>query len=408
MADSSRTERTAGTQNCGQVVAPPSFSPPTGAKPPAAPDEPAALDEPAAPNDSGAPSPAYTSFRRQHHFASLNGVRCLSILAVLWHHSPHTEFTPATRGFLGVDLFFVLSGFLITTLLLRERQATGTISLRAFYMRRILRIFPLYYATLLGLVALVMVWRPSVEFTSGFLRALPWYATYTSNWGPKEGFFAHSWSLAVEEQFYLLWPPILVWLGTRRAAAALVAFLATNLMLDFGVFGPRALEFGRNLAPFTAIGLGVLLGIGLHRPPSFAVLDRIVGRSWSVVLPLLALAALVFVPGDIAGWPRLCIHLSMTFLVAAVVVPQDHALSALFRNRVAVHIGTISYGMYLLHGLCLIGTSFILGRREPDVVLPFFLIGTALTVIVATASYRWFERPFLRLKTRFERRRGVG
>lgn len=350
-------------------------------------------------------SAAYADFRQRRFFASLNGVRCVSILAVLWHHSPHSAYTPLTRGFLGVDLFFVLSGFLITTLLLREREVTGAISLRAFYMRRVLRIFPLYYATLLGLIALVLVWQPSAEFTTGFFRAVPWYATYTSNWGPKEDFFAHAWSLAVEEQFYLVWPPILVWLGTRRAALGLAAFLATNLALDFGVFGPDALDFGRNLAAFTAVGFGVVLGIALHAPRTFARIAPIVGHSGFVLLPLAVLIGLMWVPGDIAGWPRVCIHSAMTLLVAAVVVPTDHALSGFFRNKIAVHIGTISYGMYLLHGLCLIGTKTLLGRRDPEVVVPFFLIGTLITIVVATASYRFFEKPFLRLKTKFERRR---
>jgi len=348
---------------------------------------------------------AHAAFARRRHFASLDGLRCLSILAVLWHHSPHGEATPLTRGFLGVDLFFVLSGFLITTLLLRERDATGTISLRAFYMRRVLRIFPLYYATVLGLAALLTVWRPDTGLTAGFLHSLPWYLTYTSNWGPKEDLFAHAWSLAVEEQFYLLWPPFLVWLGTRRAAAALVTLLTAAMALDFGALGAPARDLVRPLAPFTAIGLGVLLGIGLHEPRPFAVIARIAGRRHAVLLPLSILAAAVWIPGDIAGWPRLLIHAAMTLLVAAVVIPEHHALAGLFRDPLVVHIGTISYGMYLLHGLCLIATHQLLGRRDPGVVGLFFAAGTVLTVVVASLSHVYFERPFLRLKRRFERRR---
>lgn len=357
-----------------------------------------------APGLVGAATEAWIAFRQQRHFGSLDGLRCASILAVLWHHSPHGDLTPATRGFLGVDLFFVLSGFLITTLLLRERAATGTISLRAFYMRRLLRIFPLYYATLFGCVVLALL-RPGSAVSQDFLRVLPWYLTYTSNWGPTEDFFAHAWSLAVEEQFYLVWPPILVFAGTRRAVPALAVFLTGNVALDLGLFGPEALEIGRRLAAFTAIGFGVLLGIAMHQPRTFAWLEPFVGRHWSILLPLGALAALVWVPGDIAGWPRLAIHLAMTWLVAAAVARTNHGLASALRQRLVVHIGAISYGMYLLHGLCLIATHALLGRRDPGVVVPFFVVGTLLTVVVATASHRYFERPFLRLKTRFERRR---
>ena len=123
-------------------------------------------------------------------------------------------------------------------------------------------------------------------------------------------------------------------------------------------------------------------------------------------LPILALAGLIWVPGDIGGWPRLCLHLSMTALVAAVVVPERHALLGLFRNKVAAHIGMISYGMYLLHQLCYAPVAKVVGREGGWTTTPlFFLLGTIATVIVSTISYRTFESFFLRLKGRFERKR---
>src|SRR5215210_4095717 len=121
----------------------------------------------------------YDTYRSTRFFASLDGVRCLSILAVIWHHCGWNKapegWAVLSTGYLGVDLFFVISGFLITTLLLRERQDTGRISLRDFYIRRTLRIFPLYY-TVIGLYVLTV--------------------------------FVFGCSLATEEQFYLLWPTI--------------------------------------------------------------------------------------------------------------------------------------------------------------------------------------------------------
>ena len=140
----------------------------------------------------------------------LNGMRAIAVTAVVWHHSHPgiAELALTRRGFLGVDIFFVLSGFLITTLLLRERAEFGAISLRQFYVRRTLRIFPLYYAVLLALAAYFTFARQASE-REAFFAGLPFYLTYTSNWFDASGMMSITWSLSAEEQFYLLWPPLL-------------------------------------------------------------------------------------------------------------------------------------------------------------------------------------------------------
>src|SRR5688572_23888607 len=138
----------------------------------------------------GSSGTQHTTYRTTRVFVSLDGLRALAVLAVVWHHSPIGRgigiggaLWPATfRGYLGVDLFFVLSGFLITTLLLRERERCGRIAVGAFLARRALRILPLYYAVL-GLAALYLgVVRPDAAMTEPFFADLPWYATFTSNW----------------------------------------------------------------------------------------------------------------------------------------------------------------------------------------------------------------------------------
>jgi peptidoglycan/LPS O-acetylase OafA/YrhL len=342
---------------------------------------------------------AHERFRSVRYFGGLDGLRCFSILAVIWHHSPHPrDVTPLTRGFLGVDLFFVLSGFLITTLLLRERERTGTVSLRGFYARRALRIFPLYYAVLVALVVVVVTLGSGSTTARQFLPVVPWYLTYTSNWGPYESLFAHAWSLATEEQFYLLWPPVLWVLGFVPAAVLLGVFLLANQLLDAGAFGPGTLDFARRMAPFSAIALGVALGMALHRPRGFALVWSLLGRRFAALVPLAALLALTFVPGDIGGLPRLAIHASMTALVAAVVVREDHGLRGPLRVPLIVHMGVVSYGMYLLHQPCLVLTGKLLQRAGVDSLPVFFLLGTMFTVLAATASFRWFESFFLRQK----------
>ena len=158
-------------------------------------------------------SQAHRAYLERTRFGALDGLRALAILAVLIHHSALAQEGGAwSRGFLGVDLFFVISGFLITTLLLRERDRAGAISLRGFYWRRALRILPLYYlvVTLAGIYFVI---------GRGHLEALQiWPAYYL--------FFANfltehiptlypTWSLSMEEQFYLIWPLVMIWLPPR-------------------------------------------------------------------------------------------------------------------------------------------------------------------------------------------------
>ncbi|WP_174280143.1 acyltransferase family protein [Sphingomonas bacterium] len=126
------------------------------------------------------------AFRRRKHFDGLNGLRALAILAVIWHHCYTGRVVALGRGFLGVDLFFVLSGFLIMTLLLRERAATGRLSLPRFWVRRALRLFPPYYL-LLAITAGAALLHPAGTAARGFFTTLPTDLVYLSNWVPSRG-----------------------------------------------------------------------------------------------------------------------------------------------------------------------------------------------------------------------------
>src|SRR5260221_4943518 len=172
-------------------------------------------------------------FQEAKYFPFLDGLRALSILGVVWHHAGGTRLLagPLSRGYHGVSLFFVISGFLITTLLLRERKRTQGISLRKFYLRRALRIFPLYYAVLALYVVMVVYIERGSRAGVEFIQNLPFFATYTSNWFVKLGadrtIFYFAWSLATEEQFYLVWPWIVLHAGPRlRPVAFAIGLLA--------------------------------------------------------------------------------------------------------------------------------------------------------------------------------------
>ena len=334
----------------------------------------------------------------------------MSILAVIWHHS-HGDLEIGRiggLGFLGVDMFFVLSGFLIVTLLLRERDRNGRISLKAFYARRTLRIMPLYYGVVLATAILFLGLRPEGETAQSMRDALPFLLTYTTNWVDIDNILEITWSLSAEEQFYLLWPPIQKYLG--HPLWVLFALLLLSQLIHFGVLDSQmaALGFGPDEptmlreTTFTPILLGVLLAHLLHSPEGFRRVSRVLGHPASpAVLSLVLLLSLELMPDDIKGWPRLSIHLMMMTLLASAVVREDHVLAPFLKWRPVVRIGVLSYGMYLLH-MFVVHFTDALGRRGlPSLMLfPLAVIGT---VAVAELSYRYYETPFLKLKKRFAR-----
>jgi peptidoglycan/LPS O-acetylase OafA/YrhL len=355
---------------------------------------------------------AYSQYRERRYFGSLDGLRALSILAVVWHHTqPEFTWLPAGRlGFLGVDMFFVLSGFLIVTLLLREQDRDGDISLRRFYLRRSLRIFPAYYG-LLAILALVFWLKPGGSNGPRFFRDLPYLITYTANWIPPASFMALAWSLAMEEQFYLLWPPVEKWLG-RRVWLVLILILAVNQAINFleaggqlrSWFGPVVADLSAIQITFTPICLGVLLAHVLHSPPGFRRVARTVAAPWA---PVVVLGALVLVcnlvPGGLQGWPRLSIQFLMTVLLASCVVREDHRLRPVLKSPPLRRIGVISYGIYLYHQVALFIGLVVLTRTGLRFPLDLFWLCLLFSWLIAELSYRYYETPFLSLKEALSR-----
>lgn len=378
------------------------------------------MDAPAT-NRIGSETEGFARFEARARFGSLDGLRALAVLAVILHHSAlqYTTLSPLRApGDAGVSLFFAISGFLITTLLLRETAVNGRISLGRFYARRTLRIFPLYYAALA--VYAVLAWRLERDSVAGreFFANLPAFASYTSNWfvaPPSEanGFrviFYFAWSLATEEQFYLLWPPLLVLLGVRRAALGVVivlgATLAARTIEPATDQWTQVLRIARSFAP--AICVGTLMAICMSTARGFSALAPILARRWCAPAALGAsmFASSVFMPVNDAA-ASLVQAVAFSWLVGACVSREDHPLARLLAWKPLAWIGMISYGVYLLHMLCL-----NVARRGLDAAgLPpqdgaigwigLFITTTAITILVASVSFLTFERMFLSLKSRF-------
>jgi peptidoglycan/LPS O-acetylase OafA/YrhL len=359
------------------------------------------------------PRSPYADFRAQSRFTALDGLRGISILAVIWHHTAAGlgGIPLSDNGFLGVDMFFVLSGFLIVTLILRERARTGTVSLERFYVRRTLRIFPIYYLVLGGVLLFVTVVSPGSPMRVPFLAELPFHLTYTSNWIHSATLFAIAWSLATEEQFYLLWPPIERFLP-RVSVALVLAFVLLNQLVNFGVFdgvlvrefGVRRDEFAILQVTFTPICLGVLLAHVLHRPTGFAFAWKLLAHAAAPWILLTVLVVECNTAGDLAGLPRLVIQLAMTLFLATCVLAEDHALSRALSARGLRRIGAISYGMYLYHPFARHFAQALLDAAGITAALALFCGCSLLTIALAELSFRWIEAPLTGWKRRFDAR----
>ena len=341
----------------------------------------------------------HETFLVQKRFGSLDGLRALSILAVIWHHTAPAWVSPALAdaGTNGVTLFFAISGFLITTLMLRERQRHGSVDLGAFYMRRSLRIFPLYYATLLAYVVIVYAMERNTPVGQAFFNNLPYFATYTSNiFVPLDGrvIFYFSWSLAAEEQFYLLWPLILTRLRNDLHAGMLL-----TSVIAMCVFGHVVHNRFLSSVPI-AILTGALVAIVLNDVRCFRHLNAFFGKSWSMglVLGLLGVSLATRQPYGFVN-AFLCVA-----LVTCCVIREQHPLSGALGLPWIAYIGSISYGMYLLH---MLGKNLVVKLLHllhlPTDGLHVFILTLLVATLAAGLSFRYFESFFLNLKLRYAR-----
>jgi peptidoglycan/LPS O-acetylase OafA/YrhL len=334
---------------------------------------------------------------------SLDGLRAFAVLLVFGVHT-HPRLVPA--GSIGVDIFFVLSGFLITTLLVEELDSRGRVSIGRFYIRRALRLLP----ALFGLLAAVTLWALLVAAPDTRHNALDEVlaaGSYTRNltwWAHVPGtLLGHTWSLALEEQFYLVWPAVLtLCLRPRRPSTAVaVVFVAGFALISAlrisGVVGPGALFIGRPDALLLGAALALVRRDFAARWAGAAALRRAGPAVVVGTVGLLAIAA--WDAGDDAfGIGYTLAAAAAAALIMGLVVLDERGLARLFAGRPAVALGRVSYGFYLWHLPVLRWTDDRL-IGEPAVARIGLGFGLALTATLL--SYRLVELPALRLKSRF-------
>lgn len=358
-------------------------------------------------------SSSHQTYLQRRHFAGLDGVRAVAIIAVVWHHTVHPTFLPIfVRGFVGVDLFFVLSGFLISTLLIREKAKTGRISLKDFWMRRILRLVPAYYLLLFGLLGAYVIFKPGDPDTKALVDGFPIYALYLSNWfEPGANNLSITWSLATEEQFYLIWPLVESFAAPIVMLVVWAAALIVNQLINFGLLDPAiASVFDLDAADhpeilqstFTPILLGVSIAHLLHRQKTHLIAEKIAGfRGAPIVFAALLLLLLNIPATDISGAIRLSFHLVMALWIASIVLRPSDGLTKLLDWRPIAFVGGVSYGMYLYHMWCIHIAKLInakLGLPQQFWEFPLALAGT---IILSAISFYLFEKRFLALRRKF-------
>lgn len=313
----------------------------------------------------------------------LDGLRAVAAIAVVFDHAWIPYFD---GGGLGVDLFFALSGFLITGLLVDEWERRGSVDLRRFWIRRALRLLP----AMVALVAACAVLAPAIPGTSsGIVPTLLYFTNWTRAFSGDVGALGHTWSLAIEEQFYIVWPVVLLALLAftgRRGALRLTigAAVAVTLIREVAA-GRLPLERIYNGTDFRLDGLLYGCALALWG-----------GRARARIVPIAGGALLVglFVARIFFGLPwleRTGIALGTCAVIAGIHLTPK-ALAVLSAGPLR-WIGRRSYGVYLWHyPLCLL----LAKEGDPGSIV----LAVSSTFVVAAASYRWLEVPFLRLKDR--------
>jgi peptidoglycan/LPS O-acetylase OafA/YrhL len=339
---------------------------------------------------------------------ALDGIRAMAILAVLGYHSG----TRLKGGFIGVDIFFVLSGFLITTLLFQEWATAHAIALGNFYGRRARRLLPALFLTVAG-VGLIYAIDPSLNRGISFGRAALVVIFYAGNWvaafadNPVQvlALLDHTWSLAIEEQFYILWPLLLLICLRRRwrprsVLALALSFACASALLRWLLWhlGSSSHVYFRFDTHADGLLLGCALAAVYASRQGRELMRRYLGR-WLVALAAaggLLMVAFAYGPNDrfvyVGGLSAVAICSAV--LIGHVVCAQDSWFSRTLALSPLVWIGSRSYGMYLFHiPIFAVIATTRLSDRSARLVIPLQI---ALTMLAAAASYRWVESYFLR------------
>lgn len=364
------------------------------------------------------------------YFPHLDGLRFMAFFVVFVHHALLPQAVDPTRtsalyqfvdaqkqnGALGVNLFFVLSGFLITYLLLHEKTLQQRISIPHFYFRRVLRIWPLYFLVVLAgflLVPAVKAWvgQPIVETAT-----LPYYLFFASNFEMIEKGLATSsmlnvlWSVGIEEQFYLIWPVILALVPLRWLPAVFLSLIGFSVGFRAANSHSYYTLYFHSFAVMGDLVLGALAAWLAYRKSGFV--------QWFAQLPRATIVA-VYVAGFslilfdyvlfTAPWGKVLYRPLFSLFFVFIILEQNFAQHSFYKMgniRWMTRWGNYTYGLYSLHTAGVLASHIlseqILHFSNPWILMAFdFTFGLALALTAAWLSYHYLEAPFLKLKKKF-------
>ncbi len=364
------------------------------------------------------------------YFPNLDGLRFFCFLSVFLFHGFHTNnaaieasgifiFLKKTvfgNGFLGVNFFFVLSGFLITYLLIKEKKTTAAIHITHFWMRRILRIWPLYFAC----VFYGFVIFPYTKMLAGAVpneTANPWYyIAFISNFDyiqkglPDATGLGVLWSVAIEEQFYLAWPVILSFFPVKKFWIPLSLILTGSIIF-------RALNdipILHEMHTLSCIGDMALGGLGawlILQSPGFKKHVEIMPRYFIILVYAAFIFVFLFRDEFLLNsyWLRVFERLFISLIMLLIILEQCFAKYSFYKMgnfKLASRLGLVTYGLYCLHFIIIsavLGLTKLAGLNNKlwQAVLLEPALSLIITIAVALFSYRFFEAPFLKLKDKF-------
>lgn len=368
------------------------------------------------------------------YFPGLNGLRFIGAFTVILSHIEFLKslnglpnlmevpFYQNTNGHLGVILFFVLSGFLITYLLLDELKNTSKINIKHFYMRRILRIWPLYYLMILISLFLIPSLYAVLHFSTRVysMNEMIYYLVFMPNVAKSMGYFidgaVHLWSIGVEEQFYLMWPFLIV-LFRKYTLMLLILVLIGISLLPVGLgyinyntsfFGSNDLLFNR-LESFVihfkinSMAIGGIIAYIVHKQKTW--LNWIKSDFVEVVI-FIGTFVLWFSGIILTSFSDEVYSILFSLIIFNCATKEKPIVN--LENKLFNFLGKISYGLYVYHWLIILTIVHLLKSITNDYVDNFLwmnlvlYVGTiALTILISHLSFTYFEKPFLRLKNKF-------
>ncbi|MBS1636899.1 MAG: acyltransferase [Bacteroidetes bacterium] len=365
------------------------------------------------------------------YFENLDGLRFLCFLSVFFFHSFHTEFdyikSTGTyhfikhdifgNGNLGVNFFFVLSGFLITYLLIEEKKLNGQIDIKKFWIRRILRIWPLFYLCVIIGFFIFPILKSAFGQQPNETASIWYYLTFTNNFDfikkglPDASILGVLWSVAIEEQFYFVWPIILYFLPVQKYWIAFTTVIIGSLIFRAANNNYLMHEY-HTLSCIGDMAVGALGAWLIQTNSAFKNRIQNLAPVYISLIYISFLTIFLFRDEILSGnLPLLSVmeRPIIAFIILLIILEQCFSEKSLFkmsRFRLFTKLGTISYGLYCLHfvGILIVTTltkKYSLNTEMWQVFILDTSFALILTIVISLISYNVYEKPFLKLKDKF-------